>query len=192
LAEVRKIADQAVAEQKPLFFTGGIPQQLGFAEEMLELCQSLDKKMAAALNKEVEQLKAYLKKTEHSLRTAIIAANTLPSDRYRGDDRATLEKKAADTWKKIEPDAEVLTVRLPNEKWKREILWRNQTGTWYKIDRSRMQAQVIVKHDDKLAEIRPINLWIDHLSQNALTGTPYHEKGEELQPSFLLSLEKVK
>lgn len=192
LAEVRRIADQAVAEEKPLFFTGGIPQQLGYAEEMLVLCQALDKDTAAALGKEVEQLKADLKKAEHSLKAAIIAANKLPEDRYRGDDRATLEKKVADTWKKIEPEAEVLMVRLPNEKWKREVLWRNQTGTWYKIDRSRMQAQVIVKHDDKLAEIRPINLWIDHLSEDALTATRYHEKDEELQPSFLLPLEKVK
>lgn len=192
LAEVRKLAGQAVAEEKPLFFTGGIPQQLGFAEEMLVLCQVLDERTAATLASEMQQLKTDLRNAQKSLRASIIASNKLPADVYKGDDRATLEKKAADTWKKVAPEAEVLMVRLPNETWKREVLWRNQTGSWYKIDRSRMQAQVIVKHDDKLAEIRPINLWIDHLSQNALTGTRFHEKDEELQPSFLLPLEKLR
>ncbi|MEZ6243838.1 MAG: hypothetical protein R3B57_12440 [Phycisphaerales bacterium] len=192
MGQARELADQAVAEQKPLFFTGGIPQQVGEAEEELALYETLDPANAPAIRKELEAFKADLKKKQKALEEQIIRENTLPPDRYAGADKKALTERASNKWKQIQKDAKVLTVRFPSEQWKRETMWRYSNGTWYFIDRSRLQAQVIVKHDKKLAVIRPINLWINHASNDELTATPLDELNDELIPQRFLLLEKVK
>ncbi len=192
LDEARKWASEAVAEKKPLFFTGGIPQTLGFAEEKIALLQTLDAAAAATMTDKLKQTRAELKKAQDSLRESIIAANELPQDRYAHSDRPALEKLAADAWKQREPNAEVLATRIPSAEWKRSVMWRNQTGSWYKVDHSKLQVQLIVKHDAKLAVIRPINLWKDHLSNDEIKAFPFHEEGAELQPHNFLLLEKAK
>ncbi len=190
--EAASIAAQAVEEKKPLFFTGGIPHRLQEAETKLVLYKSLDPQGADVLQERIDRLGAQLRKQQDSLRDAIIASNELPPDRFKGDDRAAVGKLAADAWKKVHPDARVLTFRIPSEAWKRELIWRNQTGSWYKIDRSKLQVQLIVKHDDTLAAIEPINLWKNHLKGDTIKAFPLHERGEELRPQSLMSLEKVK
>lgn len=71
-------------------------------------------------------------------------------------------------------------------------MWRLENRTWYLIDRSRLQAQVIVKHDDKLAVIRPVNLWIDHVAGDKQTAFPMDDLKAELEPSRYIQVEKVK
>jgi hypothetical protein len=50
----------------------------------------------------------------------------------------------------------VLAVRFPSQQWNRETMWRYQNREWYRIDRSKLQAQLIVKRDAKLAAIQPV------------------------------------
>lgn len=192
LAEVRRIADEAVQEQKPLFFTGGIPQTLGFAEEKLALLETLDADAAKRLKDELAKTRADLKVKQDALRETIVNANELPADNYAGADRKTLEELAAKIWKKQQPDAEILTIRFPAQNWKHEVRWEYSNGTWYKIDRSKLQAQVILKYNDRLAVNQPVNLRMDHLSNDALSGFPFRTLDEELLPHAFILLEKVK
>lgn len=202
LAEADRIAAEAVAEQKPLFFTGGVPQEMGFAEERMALYAVLATEAETAkMQAEVDAMQASIKKRQESLRELIIRENTLPTDRYAGDDKPTLVAKAIEAWKRWEPDAEVLMVILPSENWKRETMWRYSNGTWYKIDRSRMQAQVILKHDSKLAVNRPVNLWINHISNDELTSNIFdrsdrregeYTAADDLLPSRFYLMEKLK
>lgn len=192
LDEVKQIAAQAVKEQKPLFFTGGIPQVIGAAEEKIALLEALDANAAAQFRAEIAKLQIDLKSKQESLREAIIQANILPADNYTGADRKELEQLAAKIWKKQQPDAEILMIRLPDQNWKREVRWDYSNGTWYKVDRSKLQAQVIIKYDDRLAVNQPVNLRRDHLSNDNLTGFPFRTKDEELLPRAFILLSKVK
>lgn len=192
LAQARELAAQAVAEQKPAFFAEGIPQRLGWAEEKLALLEVLDPQGAIPMRQQVEQVRQELKQAQVALRDAIIDANTLPADLYSGADRDELSKLASNALKEQLPGIEVLAVRIPAQGWKREVMWRHQTSSWYKIDRSRLQVQLVVKHDDKLAAVRPVNLWMDHVNGDQLSAIPFYTADEELPPQALLRLEKVR
>ena len=51
---------------------------------------------------------------------------------------------------------------------------------------------MIIKRDDKVAEVHPINMWIDHMKSDAITAFPLYEAKEELQPGSLMLIAKVK
>lgn len=186
------LADQAVQEKKPLFFTGGIPQRVEWAESKLALYAALDPPGAGTVRQKVSTAREHLRAQQALLRESIIASNELPPDRYAGGDRDVLGRLAVEAWKQVQPDAEILAIRIPSQDWKREQIWRNQTGDWYKIDRSGVQVQLIVRHDGKLAVVRPINMWKDHLSNDQIIGLPLNTPTDELQPHEFLLLEKVK
>ncbi len=185
-------ADQAVAEKKPLYFSGGIPQRIGWADDKFTLYQALDPEGAPALGKEIEQFKANINERQKALTDLIIEQNKLPQDKYAGADKKALAKRAVDTWLEIQPKAKVLKVVMPIESWKRSTKWTYSNGTWYFSDTSKLQVKVIVKHDNKLAVIRPINLWIDHTTGDALSATSFYTLEDELQPSNFLLLKNAK
>ncbi len=186
------MVSEATAKKNPLFFTGGIPQQLDMAGQKLALYIALDPQGAHALQRKINQMRQGLKQQQAALKDQIIESNELPPDRYTGSDRDAVSKIATEAWKIVQRGAKLLAIRIPSQGWKREVMWRNQTGSWYKIDRSKLQVQLIVKHDDKLAVVRPIDLWKNHLSSDQIKAFPFHEKDAELQPQEFLLLEKVK
>ena len=192
LAKSRQLADQAVAEQKPAFFSGGIPVAVAIAENKIILLRTLDPARADTMQAKVTAARQHLKARESSLKDAIIAANELPPNRYAGQDKANLEHLAVAVWKKSDPAAEVLAIRFPSEQWDRETLLRWENRTWRPIDRSNLQAQLLVKQDDKRAVIRPINLWIDHLNNHQLTAIPMDDAKDELPPQRILLIERIK
>jgi myosin heavy subunit len=191
LAQANKLAEQGVKEKKPAFFTGGVAQNLGFAEDRLILYDAVDPGGAKPLKAKLDQAREDVKKQEASLADVIIAANAMPDDKYSGPDKADLVKRATDAVKKQNPKAEVLAVRFASGKWQRDTKWRYENREWRKIDRSRIQAQVIVKRDDKLAEVRPINLWTDHMNNDAPSATALYGEKDELPPSSLMLVSKV-
>lgn len=193
LAEASKIADEAVAKQKPLFFTGGVPQIMDYAEDKLALYTVLNPANAATLEREVQQMQASLNQREASLGELIIQQNTLPPDRYIGQDRDKIVAVAIDAWTYQQKNFDVLTSRIPSENWNRETLWQYSNGTWYYVDRSKLQVQLIVadKDDDKLAIIRPVNIWMDHQKGDSMIGTPFYSGDDDLQPSAYMLRDKV-
>jgi hypothetical protein len=192
LAQITTLAEQAVKEQKPAFFGGGIASNFKFAEDKLILYEALDPAGAAAAKAKLDQTREAVKKQEASLAGAIIAANELPSDTYSGPDKADLVRRATDAVKKQDPKAVVLAVRIPKAQWERETKWRYENREWRKIDRSRLQAEVVVKRDDKHAEMRPVNLWTDHVNNDAPSAIPVFDVKDEPSPGNLLLLAKVK
>ncbi|MEM7518635.1 MAG: hypothetical protein AAF368_17145, partial [Planctomycetota bacterium] len=87
LAEADKLAKQAVEAQKPMYFNGGIPQRMGWAEDKVTLLEVLDPKGGAAVRAEVEAMKASLRERASSLSELIIRENTMPNDNFAGADR---------------------------------------------------------------------------------------------------------
>ena len=63
IVEIDRIADDAVKAQKPLWFTGGIPQQMGFLRQKLALIAAFEPEAAAPLQREVDALLASLGRT---------------------------------------------------------------------------------------------------------------------------------
>ena len=84
LAEADRMANEAVQNQKPLWFTGGIPQRLEWVDDKFALYTALDPNGAATLGQEVEAMKTSLDERANSLRELIIRENPLPNDTYAG------------------------------------------------------------------------------------------------------------
>ncbi|MDZ4731670.1 MAG: hypothetical protein SH820_17205 [Xanthomonadales bacterium] len=194
LAEADKVAQQAVADQKPLFFTGGIPQTMGFAADRLALYKVLDPKQAPAMEKEVQAMQASMVQREKSLSALIIQQNPLPPDRYTGADRSQVVDVAIDAWKHQQAKFEVLGSRIPSEAWNRETMWQYSNGTWYYVDRSKLQVQLLVADEENSdqAKILPVNIWKDHQKGDSLIGTPLYSGKEVLQPSSYMLRDKIK
>lgn len=192
LEEIDKMVEVAVKEQRPAYFTEGIPQRLGWVDDKAALLEVLDPAAGKTSLEKIAAMRSSLKEREGSFREAVITANVLPPDRYQGADRGDLSQLAIEAWKKVQPDAEVLAVRIPSEQWTRETLWRYENRTWRKIDRSKVQVQLAVKQDDRLAALRAINLWKDHLSGDKLSAFPLDDSPKESDPRFLLLIEKTR
>ncbi len=194
LSDADKLAQQAVSEQKPAFFTGGIPQTMDFARDRLALFEVLDTQQAPALAKEVNAMQSGLVQREQSLSQLIIEQNPLPQDRYTGPDRQQAIDVAIDAWKHQQKDFNVLTSRIPSESWARETLWTYGNRSWHYVDRSRLQVQLIVADpkNEKQAVIVPINLWKDHQKGDSIIGTPLFSGDEKLQPSSYMLRDKIK
>lgn len=193
LGKALRMTEEAVADKKPMFFQGGIPQAIETATHRVELLVAIDSAAGAKARAALETTKGTIVARQTELRDLIIDQNPLPPDRYAGGDKPSLIERATAAWDALEPGAKVLAVRFPAQEWKRETMWRNSNSTWYLIDRSRLQAQLIVRFDDRIAVIRPIDLWIDHVNNDAKSANPMHSGVEEaLQPSSFLLIDKVK
>lgn len=187
-------ASEAVAKKKPLWFTGGIPEAMGYADERLTLLSALDADAGRALKAEVEAVRKQLKAQADSLRELIIRENELPEDEFRGDDREEAIETALSAWKVQQKNFKELAVRIPAENWVRETKWTYSNGTWYFSDRSKLQVRVIVADHDNpdLAIDRPVNVWKDHQQGDSMIGVPLYGLEDKLQPSSYLLRSKIK
>jgi hypothetical protein len=190
--KIDRLVQEAVSSQKPAFFADGIPFELGLLEEKLDLLDALEPARTPANRARMKEVQGLVRKQQAALRESIIGANELPRDEFQGAERAELVKVATEAWRKVEPGASVITVRIPSAAWRRDTRWRNQTGDWYKIDASHLQAQVIVRHSDTLAVIRPVNLAKNHLEGDRITASPMDAAKDELMPHRFLLLKKVR
>ncbi len=193
IKEATDLADQGVAEQKPLFFgkDSGIEQRLGWAEQKLLVLQAFSEEEAKPYVERIEAVRGQIRERAKALESQIIAGNTLPPDEFTGGDRDEVVRYAKDAWAKEQPDAEVLMERIPSQAWTRDTRWQWSNGAFYKIDTSKLQVQLIVKHDDKLAVSRPINIYKNHLKGDTVTAFPMDEIDDELRPQRFMLLEKV-
>lgn len=194
LAEADKYANEAVKEQKPAFFNGGIPQRMGWAEDKLTLLKAIDPEGSGEVAKEYEQMQASLKQRADSLKELIIRENELPADNFAGQDREAAIEVAKSGWAVQQPDAEILAIRIPTESWRRDTKWSYSNGTWYFIDKSRIQVRLIVADPDnpKHALDRPVNVIKDHQAGDKMIGVPFRSIDEELTPSEIYLREKVR
>ncbi len=196
IADASSQADKAVQESRPLYFAEGsaVPQRMGWAEEKLVVLKAIDAAAGKVAEEKIEVARKTLKEREASLREGIIAAARPPADNYQGSDRADLEKRAIETWKAEAgvDSVEVLLIRIPGEAWERETLWRWENREWRFIDRSRLQVQLILKQDDKLAVNRPVNFTKDHTAGDKIVSYPFDSKTDEVPPQRLYLLGNIK
>jgi hypothetical protein len=194
LEQARTYAREAVAEQKPGWFNGGIPQVMGFAEEGVALLEILDKASGAEMRKAFADTKAELKKASDALREQIIRENTMPADNYEGSDREKVIEVAKSGWRVQQKEFDLLKVRMPMESWRRETKWTYSNGTWYFSDRSRIQVRLLVAdhENDELAIDRVMTVWKNHQSGDTMIATPFRSFDEELEPSSYLLRSKIK
>ena len=194
LAEADRYANEAVQSQKPLWFTGGIPQRMGWVDDKLALYLVLDPAGGPAMQEEVAAMKSSLKQRADSLKELIIRENPLPNDQYVAGDRDAAIAVAVSAWKIQEPDFELLAVCIPAETWSRETKWTYSNGTWYFVDMSTLQVRLIVadKQNPEQAIDRPINVRKDHQKGDAMIGVPMRSFDEELQPNEYLLRTRIK
>lgn len=194
IAEVMKLANDGVENKKPMYFgaNSGISQQLTFAEQKLTVLSAFNSEQAKPYQAKLIETRATLRKMAKSLESEIIANNPLPTDRYKGEDRADLIRRAVEGWQTQQKNAQVLTARIPAEAWNRETKWQWWRDSWQKVDRSRIQIQLIIKHDNTHAIIRPVNLYKNHMKGDTITASPFYSIDDELQPDAYLLLNKVK
>jgi len=203
LAEADRYATEAVQNQKPAWFQGGIPQRMGWAEDKLTLLRVIDPEGSPAMVQEVAAMETSLAQRADSLKELIIRENTVPNDNFFGDDRQKAIDTAADAWSYQEEGFEVLGATIPAEAWERQEKQffdgklqsdGDVTGTWSKQDRSRLQVQLLiaVKDNPQLAKIIPVNVYKDHMKGDTMIGTPMFAGDEELPPRFFLLRDKIK
>ncbi|MEO1235153.1 MAG: hypothetical protein AAFX76_00035 [Planctomycetota bacterium] len=194
LVEADKYATEAVQNQKPAWFNGGIPQRMGWAQDKLTLLLAIDPENGAAVQQEVTAMQASLEQRADSLRELIIRENELPADNFAGPDRDAAIAVAKSGWAVQQPDADILAVRIPAEAWKRQAKWTYSNGTWYFSDKSRLQVRLIVADptNPNLAIDRPVNVIKDHEAGDRLIGVPFRSIDEELTPGEYYLREKVK
>ncbi len=194
LAKLGETAAEAVKNQQPMWFTGGIPQQLAWIEDKATMLAVLDPSGSQNVIKEVEAMKASLRAQADSLKELIIRQNRLPSDGYTGQDREAVIAVAIDAWKHQEAEFELLAVRIPVEAWARNTNWSSSNGTWYFNDVSTLQVRLIVadKANPDQAIDRPINVRKDHQAGDSMIGVPMRSFDEALQPSEYLLRDKIK
>lgn len=194
LAEAKQYGDDAVANQKPAWFNGGIPQRMGWAEDKIALLKVIDPQGSKAIVQEMAATKAKLKQQADALKELIIRENRVPADNYAGADRADIIKVAKSGWAVQQKDAKILKVVIPSESWKRETKWTYSNGTWYFSDRSRLQVRLIVAdHENpKQAIDRPVNIIKDHQEGDKMIGVPFRSFDEALTPSEYYLIKHVK
>ncbi|MEM8757529.1 MAG: hypothetical protein AAGF47_07085 [Planctomycetota bacterium] len=193
LAQARRYAGDAVAQQKPAWFNGGIPQTMGFARDKQALLAAIDPSAGAALGAELAATEQALAEQAGALRELIIRENRMPDDRFEGQDREAAIAAARSGWAVQQPGFELLAVRIPSEQWARETRWTFSNGTWTFSDRSRLQVRLIVADPENpaLAIDRPINVFKDHQRGEAMIGVPLWGADETVRPSSCLLREHV-
>lgn len=196
ITEATEMAKSAVAEKKFLFFkeTGGVAQRLSWAQTKLDIFTAIDETAAAPSKQKLESARAEIAKMRQSLDDAIIAANDPPPDQYNGPDKAELLKIVKDKWATSGVDAPVLKVGINSKDWQRDTQWVWQrTGKyWYKIDASKSQGHVIVKLDDKTAVVHYIDLYKDHLKNDAISASFFDDPKAAVEVDRKLAVGKVK
>lgn len=194
LAEADRLGNEAVQDQKPLWFTGGIPQRLEWVDDKFALLTVLDPEGAPAIGREIDAAKASLRERADALRELIIRENPLPPDRYAGADRDATVAVAIDAWGIQEKGFELLATRIPSEAWSRETKWVYSNGTWYFSDKSTLQVRLIVadKKNPELAIDRPVNVRKDHQKGDTMIGVPMRSFDETLEPGEYLLRSRVK
>lgn len=193
LKEVTDLADEGVAKNSSMYFgkNSGVEQRFGWAEQKLLVMRAFSEEEAKPYAERLEQVREEVRQRAKSLEAQIIANNPLPDDNFEGEDRDVIVQLATDAWAKQQPGAEVLTVRIPSQAWARDTRWQWSNGAFYKIDSSSVQVQLLIKHDDKLAVVRPINLYKNHLKADTLTASPMDTIDEDLIPQRYVVRDKL-
>jgi hypothetical protein len=179
LAEAEAIVERGLAERNPAFFqtNGGVPQQIGLAEDLVKLATAVAGEQAKPLVDRLEAVKDKARQAGNALKAEIIAANEPPRDAYTGSDAQALKAGAAQAWTEAHPDDVIVATVIPTPDWKREAKWTWFRDAFYFSDRSDLQAAVIIEATDEAgaAELHwfPVDIAKNHENNDALSYSPW-------------------
>lgn len=172
ISKAVEMAKQAVADKKPMFFTGGVKQLMDGALEDVEMLETIKGKEDAGAIKCRElytKTKAELDGMAKSMEEDIIAGTEAPKELYSGSDKNTLKKMMEDKWKAKYPNDQILAIIFSVENWKRDTTWSyNNSNEWKKYDNSYLPVRVIVKSSDTIASIYVAYINKDHMSNDEI------------------------
>ncbi len=195
LDHVLEMAKMAVENQAPAYFRpeNDIFRSTQTAKTRIRYLQSLDPESAAVTtaNERFAETVKQVRVIEQSLAASILQQNELPPDEYHGTDREALLKLLRDKWSQEGTSAEVLKVGIVAPEWTRSVTWEIQNRTLYKVDKSRIQGYVIVKHNDQVAARHSINLVQDHLSNDKLSAGFLDDPRAEPELNSQILLDKI-
>ncbi len=123
---------------------------------------------------------------------SIVAAATMPPDRYRGADREALIAVLRACWQADGNGKAALAVGIRGENWRREVRWDWIGDAWRRIDRSRLDGFVIAAHDERVAVRHAVELTKDHGRGDAITARLVEDPSAEPAVSVCLLRNNVR
>ena len=198
IAQAMESAERGVADKKPAFFApgGGIANRLAEAESRLKGLQAAAPDAAEAKQAEEKLAAARAKVAEmgKSLGGSTLEANRVPEERYKGADIDALREVLKQKWAKDGNGAELLKVGMSGKDWRREtkLEWSKGNQAFEKVDKSRVQGFVVVKHTDDVAAVHYVNIVKDHMAGDALQGYFVGSVKKEPAPEDLVMMKNVK
>ncbi|MBI9090566.1 MAG: hypothetical protein JEZ12_15220 [Desulfobacterium sp.] len=189
LSQATSTAQKAEAEKKPLFFKGGVAQNLEKANAMLALLSAgkgEDAPEVIKMNKAYAAHKQKIDAAEKTMAAELLAGVKMPSDNYANGDKNKLKKMIKKEWKTLYPSDDILSIRLIAADWSRSTNWKWNNSGWYKVDTSVLPARVIVKTDDQIATIYTAFINKNHLKNNALNVGAHTKKAGYITQNMLL------
>ncbi len=169
-----KMAEQAAAEKKPAFFTGGVKQQLDNARKELATFTAIageKHEKTIKLQAQFDEASKKIATIESSMKEEILASTKTPADVYKNSDKAQLKGLVEAEWKARYPKDELLGVRFVQAEWKRKSgsAWNAGNKAFEDFDHSELVARVVVKNDAKLSSIYWVYIDKDHKSNDQIT-----------------------
>ncbi len=195
IAQVQRLIDIAVTEKRPAYFgpTGGITQQLGYAESMLRMLEATNKPAHPAAVASIEAIRAKSREAQKSLSEEIIRNNKLPAELYSGPDVEALRESVIKTWNELHPGDQVLKVVFKTDGWSRTTRWDWSEGykAFYKVDYDHIQPSLWYKKDDSYAVAVPVEIYKDYMKEGRIVIKPWDR---EADPSviWIYKIENVK
>lgn len=175
LKKAEEMAEKAAAEKKPAFFTGGVKQQLDWAENYLKPCRALvpaDDERLKAMEDAWAASKKKIDAQGATLKEQIVAETRPPAEKYSGGDKEEIRKKITEEWKAAWPQDQVLMVRMHMANFDRRetATWDQGSKSWSFSDRSVLCVTVIVKTSDKIATSYPAYVNVDNIAKATTYG----------------------
>jgi hypothetical protein len=169
------MGEQAAADKKPAFFTGGVKQKLEQANARITVCASLlqpDDSRMKAMNDAMSGAKSECDRLASTLKAEILAATRAPNDLYAGSDKVAHEKAIRAAWQAKWSGDEILGLRFHMEQFDRNTKWTwyDSDSSWNKSDMSVLCVTVVVKTSDEIATMYPAYVNVDHLSDKTTYG----------------------
>ncbi len=170
---VRQFAQIAVDNQAPVWFQpdGGLYTRLSEARQRLAMLRLLDGESDALTRAaaDVEKVKQEVDQIAIGFTAQILESNPMPPDGYQDSDRDQLLKTLAEKWAAEGNGREVLKAGIVGPEWTRETKWVWENSAFHKTDTSRLQAWVLVPHNDQTAARHSLNFVIDHLANDSVS-----------------------
>lgn len=195
IAQVQRLIDIAVNEKRPAYFgpTGGITQQLGYAEAMLKMLEATNKPAHPAAVASVEAIRVKSHEAQKSLSEEIIRNNKMPAELYSGPDVEELRQAVIKMWNELHPGDQVLKVVFKTDGWRRTTRWDWSEGykAFYKVDFDHIQPSLWYKKDDSYAVAVPVEIYKDYMKEGRIVIKPWDR---EADPSviWIYKIENVK